>query len=717
MSELIKIGSTGVRVNQTNLNVTGHNIANVDTDGYSRQDALQVTNSALSRHYGYAGQGANTDTIRRISNEFLTTQLRNDTSLAKEREMLLQYSKQLDRLLADPDASPGNALNEFFAAMQALADDPNNNTLRNQVLAQSDSLAQRFNLMDERFTDMQESINIQIESSVGEINRLASGIADLNRAILEAESRHGQPANDLKDKREEHLRQLSEYIDVDVTQSNDGRLTVSLGKGFPLVVGDKSYALESDNISSDARKLGVFLTNKENEQIDVTGFVRGGDLGGLLRYRNEVMSPAQNDLGRLALTIGETFNAQHKLGIDLNNELGGNFFKDANTQTLMAGRSTSYLTNDSTSNIRFDVEITDTSALTNKDYVLKAEAGNQFSMYDTDGNRVQFNRNGTLVNTVSLADLGNAAVTVQVDGFRLSESALSGGGTGAGTGTVAQGDRFLIQPAKYAGGDFARDIASPDEIAVALPVRFEASLSNTGSGELRGLEVSATYAGATGSTTSPNSAVTITAPSTGYAFVDTQDNQLKIFQGVAGSETVQTLSSGLDIVFNATPAVGQLTYQVRSPSGDVLHEGTYTQGIEQDMLPASWGIQFRIGGNPDLNDRYELSFNTDGTGDNGNALQLTALQGEPTLEGDMSYQDAYSHTVTRIASQTAEAEITAQSGASILEQTRNLRDGVSGVNLDEEAANLVRFQQAYNASSQIISTAKQLFDTLLQAVR
>ncbi|OPX54822.1 flagellar hook-associated protein 1 FlgK [Oceanospirillum multiglobuliferum] len=711
MSELIKIGSTGVRVNQNNLGVTGHNIANVDTDGYSRQDAIQATNPSISMGNGHFGQGARTDTVRRIVDEFMVTQLRNDTSLAKEREMMLGYAKQLDNLLSDADSSPGNALNEFFAAMQSLADDPNNMPLRNMVLAQGDALSQRFNLMQERFDDMQTSVNVQLKGTVSEINRISSNIAELNTAIIEAEGSNGLPANDLRDARDEQLRSLSEYVDVSLTKVADGTYSVFIGEGFPLVVNNKNYELSAEPLSSDIQRLGIVFNDVKGDK-DVTKLIRGGELGGMLKFRDKLLSDAQNQIGRLALTIGDTFNAQHKLGIDLNNQIGGDFFRDVNELELMEGRVSAYRDNSPSTNIRFSVEITDTKALTDKDYVLKAISGDTFSIVDAEGNPVRFQKNTTPVtysNTVTLAELNrNDGVSdelkITVDGFDLYLSSDA-------AKRVAKGDQFLIQPARYAAGQIERDITSPEELAIASPLRFEPHLANTGSGELRSLVAAETFrSNSVDPTFSPNSAA-----AGDYAFIDQLDGTFKMYQG--GS--VQSLPQGLSVSYTAINATNDvLTYEVRDPNTNtVLHTGTYTQGVEQDMLPADWGIQFRLGGNPVVGDSFKVNFNTDGFGDNSNALRLTALQGEPTLKGDMSYQDAYAHTTEMVGTTTAEAKITAQSGAAILSQTKNLRDSVSGVNLDEEAANLVRFQQAYNASSQLISTAKQLFDTLLAAVR
>ncbi len=710
-SSLINIGATGVRVNQSNLQITGHNIANVDTDGYSRQDAVQVTNQPIAWGNGHFGQGAQTQTVRRIVDEFMVTQLRNDTSLAKEREMMLQYAEQLDNLMADPDSSPGNALNEFFSAMQSLADDPNNMTLRNQVLAQSDSLAQRFNLMQERFDDLQTSVNVQLQGSIGEINRIAANVSELNQAIVEAEAANGLPANDLRDKREEQLRVLSEFVDVKLTNVNDGTVSVFIGDGFPLVVKDENFELSAEPISSDIKRLGVVYRDKDGDK-EITDLIRGGELGGMLKFRDDLLSTTQNQLGRLALTISETFNAQHELGIDLNNQVGGHFFRDVNETVLMESRVSPYKDNSLSTNIRFSVEITDTNELTDKDYVLKAISADTFAIYDTEGNPVRFEKNTvpvTHTTTVTLSELNrndgvDDDLKLTVDGFDIYLS------TDAAK-QVSKGDQFLITPTRYASGDIARDIASAEEIAIASPLRVETHIANTGSGEFRGLAVSDSYrSNANDLTFSPNDAAT-----GDYAFVDSLDGTFKMYQG----GTVQSLPDGLDINFTAINAnQDELTYEVVDPNtSSVLHTGTYTPGIEQDMLPSEWGIQFRVGGNPAVGDNFKMEYNTDGVGDNSNGLLLTALQGEPTLEGDMSYQDAYAKTTALVGTETAEARITAQSGAAILEQTQNLRDSVSGVNLDEEAANLVKFQQAYNASSQIIATARALFDTLLQAVR
>lgn len=712
MTDLLKLGYTGTSVHQNALNVTGHNIANVDTPGYSRQQALQRTLPAFGTGEGYFGTGAMTETIRRISETFLTQQVRNDTSVAKEYETVLDYAKQIDNLLADPSSSPGAVLNDFFAAMESLNDEPDSQPLRELVLSEAQTLVNRFNLINDRYESISDNINTQMTTDIQDINRISNAIANLNKEISKASGRSGGlPPNDLLDLREEKLRELSEYVSVKTTDVADGTVSVFIGDGFPLVINEQAFEIAAAPGRSEQISLDVYYVDPKEGNKMITDLITGGELGGVLKFRDEILTPAVNELGRLAITISETFNDQHKMGMNLNNELGGNFFRDVNEYELMEARVTQYQDNNKSTNISLGLEITDTEALTNKDYRLQVLSGGPsatFSLTDDAGNKVRFTNTSTTPPTnqsiVTLADLKSGAI--EVDGFKITLTTTAD--------TVYAGDNFTLSPTRTGAKDISKEITSGDEIALASPMRATTASYNDGSVEVIGRNVFETFkSSGVAPAVNPN-----TAAGDPNVFFDQRDGALRGYSG----GTVIDLPDGIQVKFDpaGTYASGDTTmaFEIQDPAtGTVLSTGTYTLGQTQNVIPSSWGFELELGGMPATGDAVLIDFNTDGFGDNTNGRNMSDLQSKGILDdGSVTYQDAYSHIAEFVGIRTAEAKINAESGTAILDQSKALREGVSGVNLDEEAANLVKFQQAYNAAAQLIAVSQQLFSSLINAV-
>lgn len=722
MTDLLKLGYSGTHVHQNALNTTGHNIANVDTPGYSRQQAIQQTTPAYGTGEGYFGTGAMTTTIRRISEVFLTQQVRNDTSLAKEYETVLDYSKQLDNLLADPSSSPGAVLNDFFAAMESLNDEPDSQPLRGLVLSEAKKLVERFNLINDRYENTSDNLNTQLSTNIQDINRISASIAELNKEIAAASGRSGGlPPNDLMDMRDEKLRELSEYVGVKTTDVADGTVSVFIGDGFPLVINQDSFALKAAPGRSEQNALDVYYTDPKEGDKMITDLITGGEMGGLLRFREEVLNPAVNELGRLAITISETFNDQHKLGMNLNNEIGGNFFRDVNEFELSQERVTPYQDNNTNGHLGLGIEITDPTALTNKDYRLKALSSGTgtlatFSLTDSEGNKVRFTDTSTTPPTnksvVTMTDLESGNLEVDGFSFQLPVSAAN---------RVYKGDDFTISPTRNGAKDIRREITDGDEIALASPMRATEASYNTGSIEVISRNVSDTFKSAStgGIVTSQG------IPDDPSVFFDQRDGQLRFYDSGA-VPTVTDLPDGIKIDFdpndNFVTGDSSMEYDIVDVNtGNVLYSATGADAFElgktQNVIPDTWGFSMDLAGIPENGDAVLVEFNRDGFGDNSNGAAMSDLQSEGVIDdGKVTYQDAYSHIAEFVGVQTAEAKINAESGAAILEQSKALREGVAGVNLDEEAANLVKFQQAYNASAQLIAVSQQLFSSLINAV-
>src|SRR5690606_14503974 len=333
MSSVLSNAISGLQASQNALRTAGHNISNANTAGYSRQEVYYATRPEQSAGAaGFIGSGVTTTAIERVVNDFVTTQLRLDTSTFNQLSKFNSNIGKVDKLLADASTGLSGALQNFFSAVQNGANDPSSTPGRQLIVTESESLSIRFNNLYQRLTDVEKSVNGEIRTVTAQLNSLASSIASLNQSIGEARAagNGGQP-NDLLDKRDEALRQLSELVSVQVVSQGDGDVNVFIGNGQPLVISTQA---NNFSVTNDGR-----IQLKSNNSVgDITEQISGGQIGGLLTFREQVLAPSMNELGRIAIVMADQFNTQQQQGIDLDGDYGQKIFRDINDPLIAAGR-------------------------------------------------------------------------------------------------------------------------------------------------------------------------------------------------------------------------------------------------------------------------------------------------------------------------------------------------------------------------------------------
>ena len=637
MADILNIGTSALLSLQRAINTTGHNIANVNTEGYSRQRVNFETLPPELAGVGYIGTGVETDSVQRFYDQFLVTDVRNRTSSHSGFETYYQLTSRLDEMLADPNVGLGPVLGSFFGALQDVSNNPGSMPERGALLGEAQVLADRFHYLDSNFRNLASEVNARLETAVSEINALATNIAEMNKQISSATAQAGgQPPNDLLDKRDQLLTELAEKVSVTTVDQGDGSVNVMIGNGQALVVGFNAEQLQTFSDPFDGTQTLVGVGSVGGGVTDLSRFLNGGEIGAVLDFRAQVLNPARNELGLLATGITETFNSQHRLGQDLGGQLGDDFFLplDATTAAHPGNSGLSSIT----------ANITAASQLTGDDYSLRFESGQW-----------------TLTNLTTQASQTGTG-PFNVDGLTINVA-----------GAPVNGDSFLIQPVRQGATLFDVAITRPEDFAAASPLRSYEELSNLGSGSLTDLAVndvsSLPLAGSITLTFNPDA----------------------LGAGVPGFDV-----SGI--------AGGPLAFD---PAAD-NNGKTFTLG----------GFELVVSGEPQAGDELVIENNTGGSGDNRNALLLAGLQTtENLLGGTSTYEGVYGGLVAEIGVKTRQAETGAATESILLQQAESARDSVSGVNLDEEAANLIRFQQAYQAAAQIISVADQLFQSLLNATR
>jgi len=894
MGDLIGIGLSGLRAHQTALSVTGNNVANTNTAGYSRQEAIFTDNQSLLTGAGYVGQGTSIDTINRISQSFVIDQVRADTTVYNERNALLQQAESVDNLLASTTTGLTPAMSSFFEAFQGAADDPTSIPQRQLLLTQSEGLVSRFHSLDARLNAQLTNIDNELEASVSAVNSLAQSLAELNSSIsIAVGAGQGDEPNELLDTRDEVLRQLSEHVSVTtINQGNDGQVNVFIGNGQPLVIGNSFSTLAAVSSPEDSTKLDIAMVSSGVQQI-ISKEISGGKMGGLLDFRDNDLKEAINSMGRIGLVLADTINEQHALGMDLESNLGGLFFDDVNSVELARSRVIGNGENEPPADQILSVNITDSSSLTVDDYELRFDGPS-----DSDFILVRSSDNEVVVKSVLP---GIFPANVEADGFQLQFE----------EGTFKTGDRFTIQPTRTGAADIGLNIDRVEEVALAAPIRADASFGNTGNAQISlgsMLDVTNPITGQTiaalgtaGELSPPlkinfltdslfevldmsdpanpvplsppinnqlyNQGLTNTLftsdPGETIVSASGADSQLVPLPGAGpafdngygaqnlsilsrdtttGVVTAQTLaiaanSSASDIATSLTSEQGiqanaythvrldnfvddgdatplgieingevltipstetfgpdaladvinsnsnlqnaniyavsdgtnleihastgediQVVVTGLGDSVDVSKVDPYSAGapvfntqtvgsgqgvkvggsidvtladgismtadadsvFEQAPIAQStyMGFQFELKGEPQKGDSFTIDYNEGGISDNRNALAIAAMESQGTVaNGVTSYGDAYAQIIEEIGTVTNRARLDTESAKALLTQSENYRESISGVNLDEEAGRLIQYQAAYNASAQVVSVARELFDTLLATFR
>lgn len=678
MADLLSIGMSGLAASKTQLSVTGHNISNINTPGYTRQDAVQATRIPQFSGAGYIGSGTSLVDIRRSYSEFLTSQLRSSTALASDVAAYKSQIDQLDSLLAGSTTGITPSLQSFFAALQTAAEDPANIPARQLVLSEAEGLSRRFNTVYERLNEQNNFLNKQMVAVSDQVNRLATSVASLNNAIAVAAA-NGQQPNDLLDARDEAVRQLSTYIGVTVVPQDDSSYNLFIGSGQPLVVGATASKLEVGPGLGDPTRFEVRFVSGNSRQT-VTTQLSGGELGGLIRYRQEVLDSTFNSLGRLALAVSDQVNSQLGQGLDLKGQVGSALFGDFNDPALAALRVRVFSSN--SSNAQPLLNIGDTSLLTASDY------------------RLEFD--GTNYTARRLSDNAMMSVTESPPGtlsFGDSNGRDQGFTIDVGTPAPAAGDIFLLQPTRRGAGDIAAVLDQPDQLAFAAPLRAEANMQNRGNAVI------------------------------GQPSIDNTQDPMVLADLIGLSPSTPLTMTYAEPVAPAT--TGTLT--LSAPAGITISPATLSitpgQSSTLSYTITSGGSTLEISqifsGRPQAGDTFAVAFNANGVSDNRNALKLADLQTKASIGVDpaapgstgVSFSDGYGDLVERVGTLTAQARLDGEATTAILKQATDNRDSLSGVNLDEEAANLIKFEQYYNASAQIIQVARSLFDTLINTFR
>ncbi|HAT1732974.1 flagellar hook-associated protein FlgK [Legionella pneumophila] len=647
---ILNIAYSGLNAFQRALDVTGNNIANFKTRGYSRQ-SIQFTPITSNRYAGsYIGAGVSVASIYRNVDQFANAQVRSTLSYRTQYDAFYNQAIQIDKLLSQDGSSISVPLQTFFDSIGQLNSTPDNIATRGVVLKQSQLLAQQFNSLQTKLEEYERNSTLQLTESVKIINRITKELAEVNGKLL---GNNNIP--ELLDHRDELLKQLSGYTDLSIFDQGDGTISVGIASGDMLVAGTQQRDLLVGTGKDSIFGTRIFLSSGGNNQVDITDRLTTGMLGGLIDYEKNVLGQASQLIGQMAIGLAQTFNTQHKLGMDMNSQIGKDFFTDFNSPGQMLKRSTASADNSGTAVL--SVNISDISQVKLSDYDL--------IISDTGANELRLIRKSDGTSTTltwSSSPPAPPAGQVVIDGMTITVNDLS---------QLANNDHYTLTPTRGAARDFALEIKDAYEIALASPVKTTASLNNTGQGQI--------ILGPVLNTASVNKQFRIDFIS------DTQYNLVNV--------TDSTTAGPFAFVPNTNNVI-------QIPDGITPSYSVVLSGI------------------PKSGDQFTTDYNAGGFGDNRNGLSLSNIQQNKIFSnGSETLFDRYGGLLAEVGGRTNQAKTSFESADILHKQALDFQDSKSGVNLDEEGANLLVFQQAYQAAGKLMEISNQIMNLLFDIMR
>jgi flagellar hook-associated protein 1 FlgK len=629
VSDAFGISISALEAFQTALSVTSNNIANANTPGYA-VESVDLTN-AMPQSDGSApiGAGVQIASISRAFSQLAENQLNSSQSSLGQLNSLQTYTNQIDNIIGTTAGGLSTALQNYYSAWSTVANDPTSTAARQNLLSQAKSVASAFQSTNSQLQSLNSGINQSIQSDVSQINTIATSIVGLNKQIETATAgSKSEPPNDLIDQRDQLVSNLSQLVGVSTTTDANGALNVFYGNGQALVLQNVASPLTTLGNAFNATQLEVATASSPYSSI--SSQITSGDLGGLLAARTQAVDPAINQLGQLAIAVGQSANTQQNAGLDLNGNFGANLF------SVAGGQATSSSNN--ADSVTAAVSITNVAAVTPDQYLLSYQGGAYNLTNLADGSTVALTGNGTAASPLSGAAAGLSIVL---------------------SATPASGDQFIIQPTAQAAGSFSVALTNTSQIAAASAIQASAADTNTGSATI--------------------SSGTVVTPSN---------------PNLLATTTIQFTSA--------------TTYSVNGAGSFA-----YTSG--SDIAKNGWQVQ--IAGTPAAGDTFTVQSNAGATGDNRNAL---ASAGGGTLglltNGTASINGAVSSLITGIGTQAQQVNTAQTAQSDVNTQALKTVQSTSGVNLDEQAADLVQWQQAYQASAQALAIANSTFTTLMSSI-
>lgn len=644
---ILGIGINSLLATKTAISTTSQNIANATTPFYSRR---QVTFAE-----SLFNSGVHISDVSRVFDNVANNDLLDKTSVAAQYSSYYDSISDFEKTLDNDQTNITKYLQDTYNAAQGLTALSGSIQSRNGFMSQMQNLASRMKSMSDEILQKKSVLNDSIRSAVTQTNEILTQVGQLNNQI--AALQEGE-RDTLLDHRNSLLHDLAGYMNFTIANEDNDGISLSLSNGISVVTASSVRLLSTQDDSEDATLLKINIDNGFTGVIDISSFITGGSLGGMVNLRQGSYDKSDQGLGRLALVISDLFNQQNKLGADMYGDLGANIFNDINDATLTSTRISANSNN--TGSGTFSLNIDDITQLELTNYRVTFTSATDYTISRTD--------DGTSVTSGTIASYPH---TASFDGMTMTISA----------GTFSTGDKFLIKPYQGAGSSCQLTVTDPRKIALAFPVEATKSLSNLGTGSIRVDDV-------TDTTTTD---------------FTTASNQL---------------SPPIRIEF-----ITDTSFQLVNATTSAVIEGpiAYDPNAGIDVFPTAGsydpGYRVSLSGTIKAGDQFNIAYNSNTVGDNSNAIKFTGLYTQQIVEGSMTMNEAYMALASDVSLKTNTANSQLTSSNILKDQAEKRFYAVSGVDSKEELTNLMNYQQSYQASAQIIQSAKYVFETLMQMLR
>ena len=656
MAGLLNLGARAMFANQAALQTIGQNIANANTPGYSRQSVVLTTSPGQYTGAGFFGKGVDVQTVVRSHNDFLTKEAISSKSNAMADSTRAEQLSRLEKLFPPGTDGLGYAASQFLNAMVDVTSRPNDPSARQVALGRATELAVRFSNAGQQLTDLQAGVVSDLKANATVVNQLAAQIATINDEISKTRG-SGHTPNDLLDKREQLISQLGEHVAITTLPADDDTVGVFIGGGQRLVLGNQASTLQVSSDAYDPQRAVLSLNEGGlNRPLDES-VLTGGTMTALLRFQNKDLQDAKNMLGQLAAAIGTRVNEQNALGLDMSNPpgQGARIFNVAPPKVMPAATNVRAAGGAFANGVQ--ASIVNASQLQASSYKLTSPTPGTYELTRlSDG----------LVRTVNDGDT--------IDGFQLTFTPAA----------PAAGESFLIEPVGAASVEMRRVLDSPNGIAAASPLTASASVNNTGT-----LTIDSIYA---------------------------------VNRNFSAAQAPVTIDFGGPDPANSA----NVLYTMTLADGTVLN-GVWSPGQAIGNDPAAGidlGFELRTNGVPRSGDRVTLDPTVYTSTNNGNAKAFLNIQSEGFIGRQLlaggaitpgsTINDAYAASMSEVGARVQSANYLSGVSTSVASDAEANRAGESGVNLDEEAARLMQYQQGYQAAAKVLQTAQSLFDELMR---
>lgn len=702
--DLLNLGKNATLSHQRSLQITGNNIANVNTQGYVRERPVYTEASF--------GPGLNRMEVERMVDQFTQRQVRIDTSRESFTTSYLDQARRIDSILGNDTGAVIGAIEDFFDLMQDTNNDPGSLTYRELLLTEGQSVTARMGdfagFLDNQYDQFNERLGLEVDRA----NNLVESIAAINSEISsvgnDTKLKQGS-MNSLLNERDEKLRELSQYVEVNVKDFANGRQNVTLAGGQSLIMEDGTFNLIALQGNPNPNRMELTTQTESggnviNIPVDIAAL--GGKIGGLVAYRDEVLEPTQFKLGQLAMGFADALNEQARLGMDLDNELGTNIFDLSATEIQALPFSDSNSGSNQVINVR--LEAGKAAELTAHRYELRMTGDETFRV-------VALDTNGRMIGNE--ADYREASIA-ELDADDWVGDLGIGMEFNIASGSFAKGDRFEVNFTQNAAENIRMGVTRPEDIALAAPVRVAEGNENSGGGLMSFNGITSVDNFFEGHALSVDAPVQLEylAFENGLHKLAIHNNNGEVVGYFEGNNMENVLSHA--VAWDGAGWDQNEPWDSSSVAVDFANDPTL-----YDFTP---DYDVSLAGNPDSGDTFNIEYNTDGFADNSNSVAMSELQRENTLrrnpmvEGDknmMTFNEGYGRLVSDVGNKVAQARTADEASKSLLEQSTGFYESVSGVSLDEEASNLLKYEQSYNAAARIITVSQTIFDTLLNAAR